>query len=102
MRAEALKMSPFELGWEIGLWYGLGVMDLRHWTGQTQFSFVGHGGDTYGFNALTGYSSEYDAGISIVANTENALVISKLMQQVYSVVASYVSSKATASSLSIV
>lgn len=91
MRAEIMKLQPFEIGWNIGLWYGLGIAEMKQWTGQQDFSFIGHGGDTYGFNAMTGYSAHGDFGISIGANTENTMVVVQTLQQVYAAVAANLS-----------
>lgn len=80
---EMLKTIPLTQGWSVGLQYGLGVMDLSSAIGEQTGSFVGHGGETFGFNALTAYSMQHDFAISAVANTENTFLVNKLMPEVY-------------------
>ena len=58
-------------------------MDLSSTIGEQTGSFVGHGGETFGFNALTAYSMQHDFAISAVANTENTFLVNKLMPEVY-------------------
>jgi D-alanyl-D-alanine carboxypeptidase len=91
-RQEMLKTSPLTTGWSTGLEYGLGVMDLSRMVGEQAGSFIGHGGETYGFNAQTAYSRKHDFGLSLVANTENTFLISRIAPAIYKVVVSSLSS----------
>jgi len=93
MQDEMLSLKPLTTGWSVGLEYGLGVMDLSKQIGLASGTFVGHGGETYGFNALTGYSREHDFGLSIVHNTENTRIVGRLLPKLYSAVADHVAAK---------
>merc|ERR1719352_1892037 len=57
---EMLKTRPLDKTWAKGLPYGLGVMDLGVPAGMEPGELVGHGGETYGFNAFTMYSMKWD------------------------------------------
>jgi CubicO group peptidase (beta-lactamase class C family) len=83
LQKEMLITQPFSRGWSKGLPYGLGLMDFSGLVHEIPGSFVGHGGDTYGFNAFTAYSLEHDFAISIVANNENLKAMAALAKQVY-------------------
>jgi len=90
MRQEMLNFSTFTLGWSQGRRYGLGVMDIEHFVRDfgrgPNISFIGHGGDTYGFVSLTGYNKEYDFGVSLAINTENNLLVDTVTARVLEVV----------------
>jgi len=67
------KMRPISFGWgKSRLYYGLGLMDLSIVAGEPagSLAFVGHGGETYGFNSFVGYLRSADAGVAIAANNE--------------------------------
>ena len=53
-------------------WYGIGTMLLKfHWSNSTYFTdFVGHGGATYGFYAMSGYHFQYDFSLVLGTNME--------------------------------
>jgi len=54
-------------------WYGIGTMMLRfHFNKyyQPQAEFVGHGGATYGFYAMSGYNFEFDFSLVLATNME--------------------------------
>jgi CubicO group peptidase (beta-lactamase class C family) len=89
---EMLKMSPLTQGWMVGLPYGLGLMDISHMMRLEPRTLVGHGGETYGFNAQTGYSKEHDFGLSVVANTESVFLIERVAPKVYQAVKTFMSS----------
>jgi len=80
---EMLITQHLSQGWSKGLPYGLGLMDFSGLVKEIPGSFVGHGGDTYGFNAFTAYSLEHDFAISIVANNENLRAMAELAKEVY-------------------
>merc|ERR1712232_1320135 len=86
-RAEMLKMEAFTTGWSTGLPYGLGLMDMSKNVREPAGTFVGHGGETYGFNAMTAYSKTHDFGLSIVANTENTRFLNELFPTAYCLIA---------------
>lgn len=57
--------------WGAGKPYGLGLFDASYLIyGEHNHKFIGHPGETYGFNANTGASMEFGFGVSIVMNTE--------------------------------
>lgn len=87
-RDEIVHFKSLLAGWNPGMHYGLGVMDLRHYADETEYTFAGHGGETFGFNALTGYSAQYDFSISVAANDENTLCVQRVLQQVYAILKS--------------
>jgi len=81
---EMLKFNPLsKKSWSVGLPYGLGIMDLGFEAGMKPGAFVGHGGETYGFNAFTAYVKEYDFGISVVANSENTTITQAVIGAAY-------------------
>jgi D-alanyl-D-alanine carboxypeptidase len=80
---EMVKFSPLTQGWSTGLQYGLGLMDMSAFVGKNASTFIGHGGDTYGFNAMTGYADDHDFGLSVVANTENTLLTRRVLEESY-------------------
>lgn len=89
-RNEMIKMQKLgKKSWAIGLPYGLGLMDLGFESGREPGAFVGHGGETYGFNAFTGYDKPYDYGISVVANNENATMTVEVLTQASKAVIAY-------------
>jgi len=70
------KMRPISFGFgKSRLYYGLGLMDLSMVAGEPtgSLAFVGHGGETYGFNSFVGYLRSADAGVAIAANNEFGL-----------------------------
>lgn len=89
---EMLKLSPLSKGWMVGLPYGLGLMDVSRFMKLEPRTLVGHGGETYGFNAQTGYSKEYDFGLSVVANTESMYLIQVVTPKIYQAVKEFMSS----------
>lgn len=82
-QAEMMKFSPLTKGWETGLPYGLGLMDLGWQVGLPKGQLVGHGGMTYGFNAMTAYARKDDFGLSVVGNTENVTLVASTFGQAY-------------------
>jgi len=86
---EMLKFVPLNKTWAIGLPYGLGLMDVG-WGAQLEpGAFVGHCGDTYGFNSITGYVKEHDFSLSVVANSENANITNDAAAQAYEIIVDY-------------
>jgi D-alanyl-D-alanine carboxypeptidase len=85
---------PLTTGWSTGLQYGLGLMDFSHNVKQDAGTFLGHGGDTYGFNAQTAYDSIHDFGMSVVANTENISLVDRVIPEVHQAVARALGSRA--------
>jgi len=92
---EMLVTSPLTQGWSAGLRYGLGLMDLSGVVREIPGSLVGHGGDTYGFNAFTAYSLEHDFSLSLAVNDENLKVTSLLVNEVYHAVVESLGKKST-------
>jgi CubicO group peptidase (beta-lactamase class C family) len=80
---EMLKTQQLDKVWSIGLPYGLGLMDLGVQAGMEPGRLVGHGGETYGFNAYTAYSKSWDFGISVVANSENTNITTDIFVEAY-------------------
>jgi len=79
---EMLKTRPLS-GWAAGLPYGLGVMDISVGLGMEPGELVGHGGETYGFNAYTFYSRKWDFGLSVVVNNEDTNITSTALAEAY-------------------
>jgi len=75
-------MTPLDSGtWGVGLPYGLGTMDLGS---QLPGSFkrpigtyIGHGGETYGFNSYVGFIPSLNVSLAVVANQENLLAVAE-------------------------
>jgi len=87
---EMLKFVPLtSKAWGFGLPYGLGVMDLGAEFGMKAGVLFGHAGETYGFNALSAYSKEYDFGLAVVANNENGTLTYEVFQDAFYGVVNY-------------
>eukprot|EP00937_MAST-01D_sp_MAST-1D-sp2_P000944 g944.t1 len=71
-RAQMMKWHPFTVGWCSGMLYGLGLGPLptTNETTGVLTALVGHGGDTYGYAAATGYSPTFDFAITLASNNE--------------------------------
>lgn len=72
------KMRPLDKGvWGIGLPYGLGTMDLGSSLGgiytRPVGTYIGHGGETYGFTGQVGYIPKLNASLAVFANAEDVL-----------------------------
>lgn len=91
-RKEMLKFKKFDKSkaWAYGMPYGLGIMDLGAFNaGLPKGELVGHGGETYGFNAFTVYAKKYDFGLSVVANNEDAALTQKVLSDAYQAILEY-------------
>jgi D-alanyl-D-alanine carboxypeptidase len=94
-QSEMFKFKPLTRDWSTGLPYGLGIMDIGYEDGMAPGEFVGHGGETYGFNAFTAYVKSHDFGISVVANSENTNITKQLIANAYSTVVQALSRQST-------
>lgn len=75
--AEMMRFKPLDLGWAAGaIQYGAGLMiESVRYTGLPPAppdwgTYVGHGGDTYGFLSEQGIVSGLNASVAIVANQD--------------------------------
>merc|ERR1711966_185124 len=70
-KREMLNVRPLK-GSMHGYGYGLGLMDMSSLIKRPigSLEFVGHAGQTYGFNSFSGHLPIVDASISIAANNE--------------------------------
>eukprot|EP00928_Gymnodinium_smaydae_P072992 TRINITY_DN56265_c0_g1_i1.p1 TRINITY_DN56265_c0_g1~~TRINITY_DN56265_c0_g1_i1.p1 ORF type:complete len:417 (+),score=74.28 TRINITY_DN56265_c0_g1_i1:93-1343(+) len=95
MQKEMLTFKPLSQGWGKGIPYGLGLMDMsKKVKGQVgEVEFIGHGGETYGFNGAVGYSRTLDVGIALFGNSENLAALDFTMMRVHRVIERYVASE---------
>jgi D-alanyl-D-alanine carboxypeptidase len=81
--AEMLKMQALTVGWESKekLLYGLGLMDVSLNTAEPHGSgkFVGHGGETIGFNSMTGYMKDVNTTLAVAGNMDPYIVPIRLV-----------------------